>query len=157
MVLYICVGDFRFPWSFRIWKGKGSKSVTLLALDLIRTVPADLTQGREVWVYADGGFDAAVFIRSVHACGFVCVVGVLGKAALSWDKRHLAGHPAPWGLPAGAVSHTISPTGSRCIHITAPGVMRASGKPLTLPWSKKNALSRVETPNLVQGRWIPKV
>ena len=81
MLLYICVGDFRFPWSFRIWKGKGSKSVTLLALDLIRTVPADLTQGREVWVYADGGFDAAVFIRSVHACGFVCVVGVLGKAA----------------------------------------------------------------------------
>ena len=81
VVLYICVGDFRFPWSFRIWKGKGSKSVTLLALDLIRTVPASLTQGREVWVYADGGFDAAVFIRSVHTCGFVCVVGVLGKAA----------------------------------------------------------------------------
>jgi len=23
---------------------------------------------------------------------------VLAKSALSWDKRHLSGHPAPWGL-----------------------------------------------------------
>ena len=92
VLLYICVGDFRFPWSFRIWKGKGSKSVTLLALDLIRTVPASLTQGREVWVYADGGFDAALFIRSVHACGFVCVVGTR-KNRQTTERKPLSSYP----------------------------------------------------------------
>ena len=86
VMLYICVGDFKFPWSFRIWKGKGSKSVTQLALDLVRTVPKTLTQNRDVWVLADGGFDAADFIRGVHLHGFVCIVGTRKNRKTCVDK-----------------------------------------------------------------------
>ena len=102
VVLYLCVGDFKFPWSFRIWKGKGSKSVTQLALDLIRTVPATLTQHREVWVLADGGFDAADFIRKVYTHGFVCIVGTR-KNRQTTDKKPLSSYPfrtRPIHLPA---------------------------------------------------------
>jgi len=36
VVLYLVVGDWRVPWGFRIWRGKGTKSPAALALALLR-------------------------------------------------------------------------------------------------------------------------
>ena len=39
IVLYIVIGNQRFPWSFLIWRGKGSTSPTQLGLRLLQRIP----------------------------------------------------------------------------------------------------------------------
>jgi hypothetical protein len=40
VVLYLVVGPFRFPWGFRVWRGKNSQTPVQLALRLIDSLPA---------------------------------------------------------------------------------------------------------------------
>jgi hypothetical protein len=42
------VGDWRVPWSFRVWRGKGHPSPAQLACKLLATVPQSLVKGRVV-------------------------------------------------------------------------------------------------------------
>jgi hypothetical protein len=59
VVLYLVIGDWRVPWSFRIWRGKGYPSPVQLACKLLATVPIELSQGRVVIVQADTEFGSA--------------------------------------------------------------------------------------------------
>ena len=42
MVLYLVVGLWRVPWSFRSWRGRGPASPAKLAAKLLRTLPDSL-------------------------------------------------------------------------------------------------------------------
>ncbi len=53
VVLYLVLGEWRVPWSFRVWRGKGHPSPVPLACKLLATVPTQLRQGRVVIVQAD--------------------------------------------------------------------------------------------------------
>jgi hypothetical protein len=66
VVLYLVVGEWRVPWSFRVWRGKGYPSPSQLACKLLRTLPRYLTQGGPVIVLADTEFGTVDFLAAVR-------------------------------------------------------------------------------------------
>ena len=87
VVLYLEVDGWRIPWSFRLWRGKGSASPGALALKLLRTLPKTLTARYRVMVLADSGFGGVEFLRGVRKLGHHAVVGVRRDRRLSNGKR----------------------------------------------------------------------
>lgn len=53
MVLYLVVGQWRVPWSFRVWRGKGTDSPARLGLKLVKSLPSALTKHFRVMILAD--------------------------------------------------------------------------------------------------------
>lgn len=53
VVLYLVVGHWRIPWSFRVYRGKGTRTPAQLALRLIGQLPKSLTTHYRVMVLAD--------------------------------------------------------------------------------------------------------
>lgn len=92
VILYLVLGEWRVPWSFRIWRGKGYPSPNQLACKLLSTVPASLTQGRKVIVQADTEFGTVDFLNAVHRRGWRAVVGAKSNRLLQ-DGRQLKDLP----------------------------------------------------------------
>ncbi len=88
VVLYLVVGEWRIPWSFRVWRGKGHPSPVQLACKLLATVPTRLGQGRVVIVQADTEFGTVDFIEAVRQRGWRAVVGMRCNRKLT-DGRTL--------------------------------------------------------------------
>ena len=65
VMLYLVIGGWRVPWSFRIWRGKGYASPSQLACKLLTTVPIALSQHRRVIVR----FRYRVWHGGVSPCG----------------------------------------------------------------------------------------
>lgn len=76
VVLYLIMGEWRVPWSFRIWRGKGHPSPVQLAGRLLATVPVTLSQGRTVIVLADTEFGTVDFLATVRQHSWRAVVGM---------------------------------------------------------------------------------
>lgn len=76
VVLYLVIGEWRVPWSFRIWRGKGYPSPVQLACKLLATVPNELSQGRVVIVQADTEFGTVEFLKRVRKRCWRAVVGM---------------------------------------------------------------------------------
>ena len=87
VVLYLEVDGWRIPWSFRLWRGKGSASPGALALKLLRTLPKTLTARYRVMVLADSGFGGVEVLRGVRKLGHHAGVGVRRDRRLSNGKR----------------------------------------------------------------------
>jgi Transposase DDE domain len=88
VVLYLCVGPFRFPWGFRVWRGKGSRTASELALRLVDRLPTDLTRAFRVMILADTGFGSVDFLKGVRKRGYAAIVGVRCDRKLA-DGRYL--------------------------------------------------------------------
>lgn len=76
VVLYLVLGEWRVPWSFRVWRGKGHPSPVQLACKLLATVPPQLSQGRVVIVQADTEFGTIEFLKAVRKRSWRAVVGM---------------------------------------------------------------------------------
>lgn len=76
VVLYLVMGEWRVPWSFRVWRGKGHPSPVQLACKLLATVPMTLSQGRTVIVLADTEFGTIDFLSAVRQRSWRAVVGM---------------------------------------------------------------------------------
>jgi Transposase DDE domain len=76
VVLYLVLGEWRIPWSFRVWRGKDHPSPCQLASKLLATVPSALSQGRPVMVLADTEFGTIQFLNAVRQRGWRGVVGM---------------------------------------------------------------------------------
>jgi hypothetical protein len=76
VVLYLNLGQWRIPWSFRVWRGKGKTSPTQLACRLLATVPKQLVLDAPVIVLTDTEFGTIEFLRAVNNRGWRAVVGV---------------------------------------------------------------------------------
>lgn len=76
VVLYLVVGEWRVPWSFRVWRGKGCPTPVQLACKLLASVPTQLSQGRVVIVQADTEFGTIEFIKAVRKRCWRAVVGM---------------------------------------------------------------------------------
>jgi Transposase DDE domain len=76
VVLYLVMGEWRVPWSFRVWRGKGHPSPAQLACKLLATVPTPLSQGRVVIVQADTEFGTIEFFNAVRKRSWRAVVGI---------------------------------------------------------------------------------
>ena len=75
VVIYLCCGQSRIPWSLAIYRGKGTTSPAHLALRLIRQLPSVLYRHYFVQVLADGGFASAEFLAALKGLGIPALVG----------------------------------------------------------------------------------
>lgn len=88
VVLYLVVGEWRVPWSFRVWRGQGHPSPSALACKLLATVPRHLSQGIPVIVLADTEFGTIEFLNAVRKRTWRAVVGMRCSRKLQ-DNRNL--------------------------------------------------------------------
>lgn len=88
VVMYLVAGPLRFPWAFRVWRGKGEASASELAVRLLRTLPCELKARFDVLVLADGGFGNTPFLEGVRQLGLHAVVGMRQDRHLD-DGRQL--------------------------------------------------------------------
>ena len=88
VVLYLEIGQWRVPWSFRVWHVLGHPSPSQLACKLLATVPVALSQGTAVIVLADREFGTVDFLAAVHKRAWRAVVGMRCNRKLS-DGRTL--------------------------------------------------------------------
>ena len=76
VVLYLNLGDWRVPWCFRVWRGKGHPSPSQLACKLLANVPSSLALDAPVIVLADTELGTVEFLQAVKHRGWKAVVGV---------------------------------------------------------------------------------
>ena len=81
VVLYLCHGSRRFPWSFLVWRGKGQPSPADLALRMLARLPDELVKrhSRVPLVLADAGFCSKAFIAGVVQLGLDLSVTIPGN------------------------------------------------------------------------------
>ncbi|BFH79433.1 hypothetical protein TthTF21_21510 (plasmid) [Thermus thermophilus] len=103
VVLYLVYGDLRVPWAYRLWRGKGEKGLSLLALSLLASLPLWMRRTFRIRVAADAAFGTAWFLFGVKQMGFETVVGMRRDRRLRGGGEafgpQAAGGP---GLPVGA-------------------------------------------------------
>jgi hypothetical protein len=88
VVVYLCCGQQRVPWSLALYRGKGSTSPDQLSLTLIRQLPLVLCKHYFVQVLADGGFASREFLVGLRALGLAAIVGCSRTRKLK-DGRQL--------------------------------------------------------------------
>ncbi len=88
VVLYLVVGLWRIPWSFRIYRAKGSATPVQLALRLLSALPEALRQRYEGMVLADAGFGSREFLQGVRRLKLHALVSSSGSRCLA-DGRPL--------------------------------------------------------------------
>jgi Transposase DDE domain len=94
VILYLTIGEWRIPWSFRVWQGKGHASPAQLACKLLATVPTALVKGRVVIVQGDTEFGTEDFLKAVRNRRWRSVVGLRENRKLADGRclRDLYGH-----------------------------------------------------------------
>lgn len=76
VVVYLVVGKWRIPWSFRVWRGKGTPSPAQLGLKLVKRLPQSLNQHFKIIILADTGFGSKEFLHGVRKLKYHAVTGV---------------------------------------------------------------------------------
>lgn len=74
--LYLVVGHWRVPWSFRIYRGKDTPAPAQLGLRLIQGLPKALTQHFQVLVLVDTAFGSIEFLERVRKLKYHAIAGV---------------------------------------------------------------------------------
>ena len=85
-MLYLCIGPWRLPWDFRVYRGEGTPTPTQLALTLLRHIPSSWQLLFTVRVMADAGFGSNELIPDAKAMGFEVLMRICNDRTLS-DKR----------------------------------------------------------------------
>lgn len=89
VVLYLVVGHWRVPWSFRVYRGKDTPSPAQLGLRLVRGLPKALTQRFKVLVLVDTAFGSIGFLEGVRKMKYHVIAGVRCDRKLE-DGRSVA-------------------------------------------------------------------
>jgi hypothetical protein len=76
VVLYLVVGQWRVPWSFRVYRGKNTPSPAQLGLRLVHGLPKALTQHFEVLILVDTAFGSIEFLAAVRKLKYYAIAGV---------------------------------------------------------------------------------
>lgn len=76
VVLYLVVGRWRVPWSFRVWRGKDTDSPAHLGLKLVKGLPKALTKHFKVMILADTAFGSVEFVQGIRKLKYHAVTGV---------------------------------------------------------------------------------
>lgn len=76
VVVYLVVANWRIPWSFRIWRGKGTLSPAQLGLKLVRRLPKSLTEHFQVMILADTAFGSVEFLHGIRKLKYHAITGV---------------------------------------------------------------------------------
>jgi len=110
-LLYLAIGPFRFPWSFRVYRGKGKATPTQLALKLLSQIPQSWCERFKIRVLADAGFSTTQLIPGAQKLGFEVLM------SLRCDRL----------LADGQAVKTVAKRGQRVI-------LKDLDTPVTLSW-----------------------
>ncbi len=67
VVMYLVIGNWRFPWSFRIYRGKGTASPSQIAQKLLNNLPSILTRTFQIYVLGDTAFGTIKLITKIRS------------------------------------------------------------------------------------------
>lgn len=87
VVLYLVVGRWRVPWSFRVYRGQGHPSPAQLGLRLLGSVPHSLRQRYRLMVLADSAFGSVSFLQGVRRLGMHALVGTTRRRTTQSGQR----------------------------------------------------------------------
>lgn len=76
VVLYLVVGRWRIPWSFRVYRGKDKPSPAQLGLRLVQGLPKTLTKHFQVMILVDTAFGSVEFLHGVRKLKYHAIAGV---------------------------------------------------------------------------------
>jgi hypothetical protein len=76
VVMYLVVGQWRVPWSFRVYRGKNHLSPAQLGLRLVQSLPSSLTQHFQVMILVDTAFGSAEFLHGIRKLRSDAIAGV---------------------------------------------------------------------------------
>jgi hypothetical protein len=76
VVLYLVVGWWRVPWSFRVWRGKDTPSPAHLGLKLVKCLPQALTKRYQVMILVDTAFGTVDFLHGIRKLKYHAIAGV---------------------------------------------------------------------------------
>ena len=86
-MLYLVVGRWRFPWSFRVYQGKGTPTPTQLALKLLNQIPLAWRREFKIRVLADAGFSSTELIPGAERLGFDVLMSICCDRRLQDGRR----------------------------------------------------------------------
>ena len=89
MTLYLVVGQWRVPFDFRIWRGRGQASPAKLAAKLLYALPQERRRGYRIRVLFDAGITSKWLFNVINNLGFEAIVSIQGRRRLS-DGRLLS-------------------------------------------------------------------
>ena len=88
VVMYLVIGNWRFPWSFRIYRGKGTPSPSQLAQKLLNNLPSILTRTFQIYVLGDTAFGTIKLITKIRSHDhFQAVVGIAKTRKLQDGRK----------------------------------------------------------------------
>lgn len=76
VVLYLVIGRWRIPWSFRVWRGKGTPSQAQLGLKLVKRLPKVLTKHFQIVILADTAFGSVEFLHGIRKLKYHAITGL---------------------------------------------------------------------------------
>ncbi len=89
VVLYLVWGNWRFPWSFRVYRGKGTPSPSQLAQKLLNNLPKILIQSFQIYVLGDTAFGTIKLIRKIRGNSFKhhAILGISNTRTLTDGRK----------------------------------------------------------------------
>lgn len=66
VVVYLVVGQWRVPWSFRIYRGKNTPSPAQIGLKLVGSLPKPLIKHFQVLILIDTAFGSIEFLTGIR-------------------------------------------------------------------------------------------
>lgn len=89
VVLYLVVGRWRIPWSFRVYRGRGTPSPARLAAKLLQNLPSILTQSFQIYVLGDAGFGTVDLLEKIrgNSFGHHAIVGIAKTRKLTDGRK----------------------------------------------------------------------
>jgi hypothetical protein len=87
VVLYLVFGRWRVPWSFRVWRGKGTTSPAQLGLKLVKGLPKALTKHFKVMILVDTAFESIEFLHGIRKLKYHVIAGVRCNRQLVDGRR----------------------------------------------------------------------
>ena len=77
VVMYLVIGNWRFPWSFRVYRGKGTASPSQLAQKLLNNLPLILIKSFQIYVLGDTAFGTIKLVNKIrNYFQFHTIVGI---------------------------------------------------------------------------------
>jgi hypothetical protein len=92
VIMYLVMGNWRIPWSYRVYRGKGHPSPAELGRSLLKSLPLKLRKTFKIMVLADSAFSSVSFVTTVRRLKFQAIVGV-PKTRKLVDGRSIAQLP----------------------------------------------------------------
>ena len=87
--MYLVLGNWRFPWSFRVYRGKGTSSPSQLAQKLLNNLPKILLKSFQIYVLGDTAFGTIKLINKIRGAKFKhhAIVGISKTRTLTDGRK----------------------------------------------------------------------